>query len=94
MLTSDFAKVLKDAKAEPNMAGGELDGFKLTRIKSGSVYEKAGLQDVDIIKEINGVSLSDTAQAIRLLNSLKGENEIEVRLERGGSTQNMNIQVR
>ena len=94
LLTGDFAKVLQDAKAEPFLVGGELAGFKLTRIREDSVYQKAGLQDGDVIKEINGVSLVDTAQAIKLLNSLRQESELEVRLERAGSQMNLNLQVR
>lgn len=93
LLTVDFAKVLQDAKAEPNITGGELDGFRLVRIRSESIYEKAGLQNDDIIKEINGVPLTDTAQAIKLLNSLRGEADIEVRLDRGGKAMNMKLQV-
>jgi type II secretion system protein C len=94
LLTSDFAKVLQDAKAEPVYEGGELNGFKLVRIRSDSVYEKGGLQNDDIVKEINGVSLVDTAQAIKLLNSLRGASDIEIGINRGGKKLNVNIQVK
>ena len=94
LLTTDFSKVLQDAKAEPNLEGGELNGFKLTRIRDDSIYQKAGIQDGDIIKEINGVSLTDTAQAIRLLNALRSEPEIEIRITRNGAPQVFNMKVR
>ncbi|WP_141731890.1 type II secretion system protein N [Oligoflexus tunisiensis] len=88
-----LTKVLQDAKAEPNLVGGELKGFRLTRIRENSVYEKAGFQNNDIVEEINGIPLRDAAGAIRLLNQLRSEKEIEVRLNRGGVTQNMTIQI-
>jgi type II secretion system protein C len=94
MLTKDFRKVLSEAKAVPNLENGELNGFKLTRIKSGSIYEKSGLQNNDIIREINGVSLVDTAQAIKLLNSLRNESQVDIILTRGGSTLTFNLQVK
>lgn len=94
LLTTDFAKVLQDAKAEPVNEGGELNGFRLTRIRPDSVYEKGGLLNDDIVKEINGVSLVDTAQAIKLLNSLRGASEIEIGINRGGKKINVNIQVK
>jgi len=94
MLNEDFAKVLQDAKAEPVYEGGELNGFRLTRIRPDSIYEKGGLQNDDVVKEINGVSLVDTAQAIKLLNSLRGTNEIEIGLNRSGKKVNVNIQVK
>ena len=93
LLTADFAKMLQDAKAEPVLVGGELNGFKLTRIRQDSIYAKAGLQESDIVKEINGISLVDTAQTIKLLNSLRGENELEVRVIRGGAQQTINLKV-
>jgi type II secretion system protein C len=94
LLTTDFAKVLQDVKAEPNLVGKELNGFRLTRIRADSVYQKAGLLDGDIIKEINGVSLIDPGQAIKLLNNLRGESEIELRLERNGSPLTLSMKVK
>lgn len=88
-----LTKVLQDAKAEPNMVGGELKGFRLTRIRENSVYEKAGFQNNDIVEEINGIPLRDAAGAIRLLNQLRSEKDIEVRVNRGGVSSNMQIQI-
>lgn len=89
----NLTKVLQDAKAEPNMVGGTLQGFRLTRIRENSAYEKAGFQNGDIIEEINGIPLRDAGGAIRLLNQLKNEKDIEVRLNRNGSVSNMQIKV-
>lgn len=93
LLTTDFTKVLQDAKATPNMRDGELKGFILTRIRKESIYEKAGLQNDDIVEEINGVPLTDTAQAIRLLQSLRNESDIEVRVNRGGTTMKFSLNI-
>ena len=75
------------------MVDGELRGFQLTRIRSESIYEKSGLQNDDIIEEINGVSLNDTSQAIRLLQSLRNESSIELRINRGGSTMRFELSI-
>jgi type II secretion system protein C len=91
LLGPQMTKVLQDAKAEPNIVGGQLKGFKLNRIREDSVYLKAGFQNGDIVHEINGVPLTDAAGAIRLLNSLRNEKEVEIRVERGGSQFNMNL---
>lgn len=94
LLTTEFTKVLQDAKATPNMVDGELKGFILTRIRKESIYEKAGLQNDDIVEEINGVPLTDVSQSIKLLNSLRQESEIEVRVIRGGVPQKFTLGVR
>ncbi|MBC61369.1 MAG: hypothetical protein CMP11_02850 [Zetaproteobacteria bacterium] len=94
LLTTDFTKVLQDAKAEPYFEGNELKGFRLVRVRQDSIYQKSGLQNDDIIREINGVQLVDTAQAIRLLNSLRNESSIEMQIKRGSKMQTINVQVR
>ena len=94
LLTTDFAKLLQEARAEPNMEDGQLNGFRFTMIKEGSLYQKAGIQNDDIVKEVNGVSLVDTAQTIKLLNSLRGESNIEMKIIRAGNIQTINLQVR
>jgi len=94
LLTTDFTKVLQDAKATPNMVDGELKGFKLDRIRKDSIYEKSGLQNDDIITEVNGVPLSDAAQAIRLLQSLRKEAEIDIRIIRATTPMTFNLRVK
>jgi type II secretory pathway component PulC len=76
------------------MVDGELRGFIITRIRKDSIYEKAGIQNDDIVEEVNGVPLTDTSQAIRLLQSLRNESEIEIRVKRGGSPMSFTIGVR
>ena len=94
LLTTDFTKVLQDAKASPNMVDGELKGFKLTRIRKDSIYEKAGFQNMDVVEEVNGVPLTDTGQAIRLLQSLRNEKEIDVRITRGGTPMTFTLSIK
>jgi type II secretion system protein C len=93
-LLSDLPKILQDAKAEPNYVDGELVGFKLLNIRMGSIYEKAGLRNDDVVLEVNGTPLTDTSQAIKTLNSLRQEPEIEVRVRRGSDTINIQLDVR
>ena len=94
LLGPEFTKVLQDAKASPNLVGGKLRGFVLNRIRENSIYQKAGLQNKDVVEEINGIMLTDTAQTIKLLNSLRSEDEIEMRIVRGGKPINFVVSVK
>lgn len=85
MIKEDIQKTLQDAKATPfKNELGEIQGFKLTRIREDSVYQKAGFQNEDIVEEINGVQLNSVGGAISLLQRLRSENNVEVRVRRGG----------
>lgn len=88
LLTGDnFTKMLQDAKAEPNMVDGQLRGFKLMRIRTPSIYEKAGLVNGDIVTAINGIELTSVPQAISTLKSVQKANQIEVTVIQGGGVE-------
>ena len=91
LLGADFANVLQDAKANPNITAEGVRGFRLDRIRQNSIYEKSGLVNGDIVDEINGVPLTDAAQAIKLLQGLRNEGDIELRINRGGQKLNFNL---
>lgn len=93
LLGPQMSKVLQDAKAVPNMVGGELKGFRLERIREDSIYSKSGLQNGDVVEEINGVPLRDAAGAIRLLQSIRNEKEMEVRVNRNGAVFSLNLNI-
>jgi type II secretion system protein C len=94
LLTTDFASVLQDAKANPNLVDGVVKGWRMDRIRKGSIYEKAGVQNNDVIEEVNGVMLSDAAQAVKALQQLKSEDSFELRLIRAGKPVNITFKVR
>lgn len=94
LLTADFASVLQDAKASPNMVDGILKGWRIDRIRKNSFWDKSGMQNGDVVEEINGVMLSDAGQSIKLLNGLRNEGEIDIKINRNGQKMNLNLKVR
>lgn len=86
LLTQDFTRVLQDAKADPYIdpVTKRISGFRLTRIRKNSIYEKSGLADGDIVKEINGIKLTAAPQAISVLQQVRNESRIEVTVEQDG----------
>lgn len=94
ILNNNLASTLEDARAVPNVVGGQIKGFMLTQIISGSVYEKLGFKDGDVVSSINGIELNDAARAIQTLNSLKSESRVEMQVLRGGQnvTFGLNVQ--
>lgn len=74
--------LLTQARAVPYFKGGQSIGLRLFAIKTGSLYEKVGLKNGDILKAINSNSLSDITQAAKLFEMLKQEKSISVSVER------------
>ena len=59
LLTFDFLNLLQDAELHRYRFEGETKGLRLTKIRTGSLYEKAGFKDGDIIEQINGLAFAD-----------------------------------
>ncbi len=92
----NLPRVLQDAKAVPYVApgsGGEISGFKLVAIKSGSIYETLGLKRGDIIKGVNGEPVDTPQKAMELYQALKSAESIQLEIGRGGSNTTLNYQL-
>lgn len=94
LLTTDFASVLQDAKASPNLVDGVLRGWRMDRIRKNSFWEKSGIQNGDIIEEINGVALTDAGQSVKTLQSFRNESEVDIKVNRSGQKLILNLKVR
>ncbi len=89
----NLPRVLQDAKAVPYVApgsGGEISGFKLVAIKTGSIYETLGLKRGDIIKGVNGEPVDSPQKAMELYQALKSADSIQLDVTRGGSSTTLN----
>ncbi len=62
MITIDFLDLLQDADLHRYRHEGETKGVILAKIRTGSIYDKAGFKDGDIIEQINGIAVADIAK--------------------------------
>lgn len=74
--------LLTQARAVPYFKDGRSIGLRMFAIKTGSLYERVGLKNGDILKTINGNNLGDISQALKLFEQLKQERAINLTLER------------
>ncbi len=66
-------------RAVPHFEGGKAVGFRLFAIKQGSLFDKIGLRNGDIIQEINGRDISDASAALQMFQDFKNEPQILVK---------------
>ncbi len=88
-----LSKILMQAAAVPQYLNGELKGFGLFEIEKDSIFEKAGFKNGDVIMAINSQHLNNVGHAIKVLHSLKTENEVEVELVRDGQEQKLMFRI-
>lgn len=71
-------------KASPNMDGNTQNGYSLTEIESGSLFDDLGLEDGDVLTEINGRPVNNPAVAAGMLATLQMRPSIDVTVQRDG----------
>ncbi|KAK3606877.1 hypothetical protein CHS0354_018471 [Potamilus streckersoni] len=82
---SNFTNLLQQARVIPrNDESGKLKGYVIRSIEKGSFYEQIGLQNNDIIKNVNGKAIDSPETALTLFQLMRNEKQINLILERNG----------
>jgi len=91
-------EIVTQARMVPNFvndgANRKVDGFRIFKIVPGSIFEKLGIRDGDVIKSINNAGMDSVEKGFELMQSLRYEKKFEIDVLRGGSRpMTMNYQV-
>lgn len=74
----NMSQLFTQIRAVPHFEGGQSIGFRLFAIRRGSLFDKIGLKNGDIITSINGSPMSDPSKAVSLLQELRDARNLEV----------------
>ena len=72
----------------------DMSGMRLERLASDSVLARVGVAQGDVISAINGVSITNVADASNALNSLMAGSRFDVTVMRGGKPVELRYQVK
>jgi general secretion pathway protein C len=92
--TENMGQILTQARALPYLEQGKTVGFRLSEIVPGSIYEKIGLQNGDVVQRVNSQDVDDPAKFFQLYQGLKNERSITIDVMRGGQRQTLNYEIR
>lgn len=87
-------QMMTDARLKPNIVNGREEGFVLSEVKPGGVYQSLGLQDGDVLLRINEYDISNPERALQAFTALKGMDRVQVDLVRSGSRMTMTYQIK
>ncbi len=92
--TENMNQLLTQARALPYIEQGKTTGFRISEIVPGSLYEKIGLQNGDVIQKINSQDVDDPGKFFQLYQGLKDERNISIDLMRSGQRQSLTYEIR
>lgn len=74
----DPAQLLKQARILPKFDEGNMVGMQINSIQGNSLFAKIGLQNGDIVKEFNGVPVTDTKRGLDMLREFTTAQEFNL----------------
>jgi general secretion pathway protein C len=86
----DMGSLLRQAQVRPYFEGGVPEGFIISNIRPGSLYQKLGAVDGDIIQEVNGRKIRTADDVMGLLNTIKSGSNMSMTIKRRGSQETLN----
>ena len=88
----DMGGLLRKALVRPYFNAGVPDGFIVSSIRSGSLYQKMGIMDGDIIQEVNGRKIQTADDVMGLLSTMRAGSGLSVTVTRRGNKETLNYQ--
>jgi general secretion pathway protein C len=86
------AQLLAGGRPMPKYQDGEMVGFTVSNIEPGSLYERAGLHEGDLITEVNGVALNDPQQGARFVMEFAQAEAVTLTVQRAdGTTESVDV---
>ena len=90
---SNLNEVATQARIVPSFKNGKANGFKMFSIKKGSIYDKIGLTNGDVIQKINGYDMNSPDRALEIYGKLRDATSLTIELTRGSSNMTLNYAI-
>jgi type II secretion system protein C len=81
-------------RAMPHFVNGRTDGFSISQVQPGSVFQQLGLQDGDLLTSIQGQPVTNPMQAMGLIQAVKTASAIDLTVNRGGTPTSVHLDLR
>jgi general secretion pathway protein C len=85
----NMSQLFTQIRAVPHFEGGASVGFRLFAIRRGSLFDRIGLKNGDIIRSINGTEMNDPTKAVALMQELKDARSLDVDITRNQQPQRL-----
>jgi general secretion pathway protein C len=90
----DINRFMTQARLKPHFEMGRPVGYSVSEIVPGSLMEKLGLRNNDVIKKVNGMSVNRPEEVMQAYAQLQRDSNIEVEVERGGRSEVLRYEIR
>lgn len=90
----NLTQTITQVRATPFLQNGKAIGFRLFNVRKGSIFERMGIKNGDVVREVNGTVIDSPAAASGLLDVIRTAENLELRLLRQGKPVSLSYTVR
>lgn len=90
----DMGQMLSQAQIRPYFAGGAQEGFMVSQIRPGSIFQRLGLRDGDIIQGFDSRKVHSADDFMALHGALQSATHMNLSVKRAGKVENLEYQFR
>lgn len=88
---SEIDTIIRNVKISAVKVYGRTAGVRISPVEPGSVFDKIGLKNGDVIKAVNGETIRKPKEAIALLERIRGGGELDIDIK--GSRHSRKLQL-
>ena len=87
-LSANYADLLQQVNPEQHTdANGKVDGYTSKSLSKVPLAKKLGLQDNDVLQQINGVTIDSPEKIVEVATKFKDNKTFQLTIQRGGKPQ-------
>ena len=87
------ARLFSEARILPKYDAGQMVGVQVSAIKPGSLFEKMGIEDGDVITELNGIRIDSPEQSAKILLELTRSASFTVQVNGASGTRTLSAEL-
>jgi len=86
-------QIWKSIKIKEQIKNKRLQGFKVTWIKKGSIFDKLGLKKDDLITGVNNKKFKSISQVFKLYNNMQKMDNLKLTIMRGNEEKELEYEI-
>ena len=86
-------QIWKNIKIKEQIVNKRLQGFKVTWIKKGSIFDKLGLKKDDVITGVNNKKFKSISQVFKLYNNMQKMDNLKLTIMRGNEEKELEYEI-
>ena len=89
----DYPALMQQIRVRSQFQGGRPAGFVIYKIEPGSIFERMGLENSDVIVKVNGMEITSSQPVMEFYDALKAGGTISLEVRREETTRNLMFEV-